>query len=225
MNSHSMKADWAAIFDWDGVIVNSSDLHARSWDMLAAEGGRTLPPGHFERGFGRKNEQIIPEILGWAQAPAEVRAIAARKEVLYRRLVQETGLALLPGVADWLSALRQAGVPCVIGSSTERANIEVVLDLHGLRDSFDGIVCGDDVAEGKPHPGIFLKAAGKAGREPQRCVVFEDALVGIAAARAGGMKVVAVTTTNAAAALAGADRVIDRLDELHVEDVRGLLGA
>jgi beta-phosphoglucomutase family hydrolase len=215
-------AQWAALFDWDGVIVDSSRLHARSWEELAREEGLALPAGHFKHGFGRKNEAIIPEILKWAFEPDEVRRLSLRKEELYRESVRTEGLELLPGVKAWLDALRGAQVPCVIGSSTVRANIEVMLDALDLRPYFSGVVTGEDVQEGKPHPEVFLRAAVSADRSPARCVVFEDAVVGIQAARAGGMRVVAVTTTSPAAALSGADLVVDRLDQLTLTTVAAL---
>jgi len=208
---------WSAVFDWDGVLVNSSRLHERSWDLLAAETGRVLPPGHFQKGFGRKNEQIIPEILEWTTNDLEIAAIAVRKEEIYRSLVRAEGLPLLPGAREWLDELKRQGVTCVIGSSTERRNIDLVLAAHGIGDYFDSIVSGDDVREGKPHPGIFLTAASRIEADPSSCVVFEDARVGIQAARAAGMRVIAVTTTLPRTSLRDVDLVVDRLDELSVE--------
>ena len=216
------KADWAALFDWDGVVVDSSRLHALSWDLLAAAEGLTLPDGHFKKGFGRKNESIIPGILGWTSDAAEIRRLSLRKEEFYRQAVRQQGLELLPGVRTWLEALRAAGVPCVIGSSTVRANIDVVLDVLQVRSFFRDVISGDDVQHGKPAPDIFLRAAERAGHRPDRCVVFEDAVVGIQATRAGGMRVVAVTTTSPAAALAEADLIVDRLDQLSVAQVGAL---
>lgn len=214
---------WAALFDWDGVIVDSSRLHALSWEDLAREEGLPLPEGHFKLGFGRKNEAIIPEILRWTTDPVEVRRFSLRKEELYRQSVRKSGLELLPGVRAWLESLRGAGVPCVIGSSTVRANIEAVLDRLEVGEFFSGVITGEDVTEGKPHPEVFLRAAGLAGLPAGRCIVFEDAAVGIEAARAGGMRVVAVTTTSPAAALVRADRIVDRLDELRLEDMAALV--
>ena len=89
-------ADWGALFDWDGVIIDSSSHHEESWERLAREEARTLPPDHFKKGFGRKNEFIIPKLLGWAHDPAEIRRISLRKEALYRDVVAERGLSALP---------------------------------------------------------------------------------------------------------------------------------
>ena len=207
-------ADWGALFDWDGVIIDSSSHHEESWERLAREETRTLPPDHFKKGFGRKNEVIIPKLLGWTHDPAEIRRISLRKEALYRDVVAERGLSALPGVRTWLERLRDAGVPCAIGSSTHRANIDLSLGLIGLAEFFSGIVTAEDVSHGKPDPEVFLTAAARIARPPERCVVFEDAHVGIAAARAGGMRVVGVATTHPAGELTAADLAVQRLDEL-----------
>src|ERR1700678_3234443 len=111
-----------AIFDWDGVIIDSSAAHEESWERLAREERRRLPPGHFKAGFGRKNEYIIPNILGWPGDPPEVRRLGRRKEQWYREVVRERGIDPLPGVREFLAALQAAAVPCAIGSSTEREN-------------------------------------------------------------------------------------------------------
>jgi HAD superfamily hydrolase (TIGR01509 family) len=212
------------IFDWDGVIIDSSRQHEESWERLAAEERRALPPGHFKMGFGKKNEWIIPELLGWAREPAEIHRLSLRKEALYRDIVVERGLEALPGVKIFLGRLRDAGVPCCIGSSTHRKNITTILGVLGFAGLFGGMVTAEDVTLGKPHPDVFLKAAAKIGRSPANCVVFEDAFAGIEAARAGSMKLVGVATTYPAEELAGkVDRVVRRLDEVAVEDLARLV--
>jgi HAD superfamily hydrolase (TIGR01509 family) len=213
-----------AIFDWDGVIIDSSRQHEESWERLAAEEGRTLPAGHFKEGFGKKNEWIIPNLLHWSNEPGEVHRLSLRKETLYRVIVLERGLEALPGVRDFLERLRVAGVPCCIGSSTHRENIAAIIHVLGFEDFFAGMVTAEDVTHGKPHPDVFLKAAAKIRRAPASCVVFEDAFAGLEAAHAGGMKAVAVATTHPAERLAGrAHRVVHRLDELTVADLAQLV--
>lgn len=210
----TLTAPWGALFDWDGVIIDSRAIHEESWERLARETGQGLPEGHFLKGFGRKNEFIIPEILAWTRDLEKIRALSLRKEALYREIVAERGLEALAGVRSWLEKLRDASVPCAIASSTHRANIDLSLRTIGLQEFFVAIVTAEDVVLGKPDPQIFLTAAARVERPPARCVVFEDAHVGISAARAGGMRVVAVTTTHAASELAKADLVVQRLDEL-----------
>ncbi|MCX7886660.1 MAG: HAD family phosphatase [Verrucomicrobiae bacterium] len=208
---------WAAIFDWDGVIVDSSAAHKLSWERLAAEERRRLPPGHFERSFGMKNEEIIPHLLGWTSEPLEVRRLSLRKEELYRQIIRQQGTVALPGVAGLLDRLHAAQVPCAIASSTHLENILCTLGAIGFGKYFREIVSAEDVERGKPAPDIFLRAAQKLDVLPSRCVVFEDTAVGIEAARRAGMKVVAVATTHSPDKLSGADRVVHSLDGLPVE--------
>ncbi len=211
-----MNRKRGAIFDWDGVIINSAAHHEISWERLAKECGKPLPENHFKRGFGMKNEVIIPELLHWSTVPTEIRILSLRKEAIYREVVREQGIEALPGVVKWLRALQEAEIPCVIASSTHRENITTTLDVLGLAEFFPQTVTAEDVKRGKPDPEVFLTAAQRIGVEPKDAVVFEDALVGIAAAKAAGMRVVAVATTEPREKLAHADWVVDRLDELSV---------
>jgi HAD superfamily hydrolase (TIGR01509 family) len=213
-----------AIFDWAGVIVDSSSQHERAWERVAAELGLPLPADHFERGFGLKNERIIPDILSWTGDAAEIRRISLRKEALFREELRETGIVLLPGVAPFLEALRGAGVPCVVGSSSHRENISVALEVLGV-DVFESMVTAEDVSAGKPDPEVFLLAAERIGVPPRRCVVFEDVPAGVEAARRGGMKAVAVTTSHPREALAAADLVLERLDQLSLDALASLVEA
>jgi HAD superfamily hydrolase (TIGR01509 family) len=211
-----MSSKRGAIFDWDGVIINSAAHHEESWERLAHEVGKPLPLGHFKRGFGMKNEAIFPNILRWTSDPGEIRELSLRKEEIYREVVQERGIKPLPGVEPWLRTLRTADIPCVIASSTHRLNITTTLQVLGMGHFFSAIVSAEDVSHGKPDPEVFLTAAARIGVGPDHGVVFEDALVGIAAAHAAKMKVVAVTTTEPKEKLAHADWVVARLDELNV---------
>jgi len=213
-----------ALFDWDGVIIDSSRHHEESWERLAVEENRPLISGHFKRSFGMKNEAIIPKILGWTADSAEVSRLSLRKEELYRETVRERGVEPLPGVSKLLTILRTAEIPCVVASSTHRANIELSLARMDLGEFFSDIVSAEDVSHGKPDPEPFLLAAERAGCDARRCVVFEDALTGVEAGLAAQSRVVVVTTTNPREVLerSGAHRVVDRLDELDLDDLLDL---
>lgn len=218
-------SEFAAIFDWDGVVIDSSALHERSWDLLAEETGRILPEGHFLLGFGKKNQLIIPTILDWTHDEAEIEALSIRKEELYRELVKEQGVTILPGARELLTALKEAGIPRSVGSSTPRVNLDAIFETTGLGELFDAVVSANDVTHGKPAPDVFLKAASLLGFEPAKCVVFEDALFGIEAAQRGGMKVVGVATTNPPELLAHADRVVPTLAGVDLAMLRSLFAA
>ena len=216
--------EFAAIFDWDGVVIDSSEKHEKSWELLSAETGLPLPPDHFKRGFGRKNQIIIPEILNWSHDPAAIACLADRKEELYRQLVRADGVKILPGARELLAALKSAGIPRAIGSSTPRANLEAIFAFTGLHEFFDAVVSAEDVIHGKPAPDVFLRAAALLDMPPVQCVVFEDALFGIEAAQRAGMKVIAVATTNPIDLLLHASRALDSLEEITVADLRGIFG-
>ena len=187
-----------AIFDWDGVIIDSHDQHERSWSMLAAEEGNTLPEGFFKQSFGMRNEAIIPRFFNhWADTdnPKEISRLADRKEHLYRSLVRDEGIEPLAGVCQLL--------------------------VIGLSSYFTAITASEDVSAGKPDPEVFLKAAAKAGGTPEHSVVFEDAHVGIAAGLAANMKVIAVATTHPAESLGDAHLVCEDLTGITARTVLG----
>lgn len=209
----------AVIFDWDGVVVDSSAHHERSWEIVAERRGLPLPEDHFKRGFGKKNNVIIPD-LGWATSNDEIEELARDKEETYRALVREHGIAPLAGVRELLTALQAGGVSAAIGSSTERANLDLLLDLMDLRRFFQVIVSGEEVTHGKPDPSIFLLAAERLGQAPHDCLVIEDAHVGIEAARRADMTVLAVATTHPLSALQDADAAVESLSGVSPQTLR-----
>jgi len=214
---------FGAIFDWDGVIIDSGNLHEESWRRLAQEIGKSIAPESFVRGFGMKSEQVIARVHGWSQEAAEIVRLTNRKEELYREILAETEIAPLPGVTEWLARLQKSGVPCAIASSTPRANIEVLLTRFGLKETFPVVISAEDVVHGKPDPEVFLKAAERLRLDPRDTVVFEDAWVGIEAAHAADMSAIAVATTHSPEQLRRADLVVSRLDELSVARVTELM--
>ncbi len=221
--NRSMK-QWGVLFDWDGVVIDSSAQHERAWELIAAERGLPLPEGHFKAGFGKKNEVIIPA-LGWATDAAEVQALSFRKEELYRELVARDGVLILPGARELLLSLKEEGVPRALGSSTPRENLDALFAATGLDALFDEIVCGSDVLHGKPDPEVFLKGASLLALEPVRCIVIEDAFAGIEAARRAGMKVVGVATTNPLNELRMCDLAFASMEEVSIGQLSALAGS
>ncbi len=217
--------DIGLLFDWDGVVIDSSRQHEESWHLLAAEIGEVLPEGYFKQTFGMKNQEIIPTWLPRLRGDvAGIQALGDRKEALYREIIHREGIAALPGIKPFLIAARDSGIPASVGSSTPRANIDAIIGLAGLEDLFQAIVCAEDVQQGKPHPEVFLKGAEKLGRDPTRCIVFEDAFVGIQAGKAGGMKVVGIATTHPAEALTQADLALPSLEGITPLELAQRLG-
>ena len=127
------------IFDWDGVVVDSSMIHKASWEDLARETKRELPENHFSMGFGKRNQVIIPEILKWTSDPEQIEAWGKRKEELYRQRAKIDGISLLPNIKPLLKDLQQSKISCAIGTSTELANLRLAFTQHPIENFFNGI--------------------------------------------------------------------------------------
>ncbi|MEI6534760.1 MAG: HAD family phosphatase [Verrucomicrobiaceae bacterium] len=207
------------IFDWDGVVIDSHAAHEESWGMLFDELGRPMPGDFFKKTFGIRNQQIIPAWFDFVHADdhREIARLGDRKEELYRDILRRDGIEPLPGVLALLQELKALGIPRAVGSSTPRLNIETVMEMAGLNGLFDAMVSAEDVTLGKPDPQVFLKAAQKIDRSPERCLVIEDAYVGIEAGKRAGMKVVAVATTHPLGSLKAADAAFANLAGLGAE--------
>jgi beta-phosphoglucomutase len=217
--SDSLKG---AIFDLDGVLVDTGWAHRQSWYDLAEKEGFSMTDEFFYSTFGMQNYQIIPMLLGRDASPEEVKRLSDWKEQRYREIIAEK-LTAAEGAISLLGDLKSEAFRLAVGSSAPRANLELVLDCTDLRDYFDAYVTGEDVTRGKPAPETFLKAAEKLSLDARRCVVVEDAVQGVEAARAAGMAVVAVTTTRSREDLAGADIIVDSLAQLNARQFIELL--
>lgn len=201
-----------AIFDHDGVLVDSLELHQQAWLELGRRTGLPFTPEFIRETFGMTNPMIFRRLRGNDLSEDEVARYGALKEVCYRDVARGR-LELMAGVRELLDALTAAGVKLAIGSSGPRANLELTVESCGLSGRFAAIVSLEDIRHGKPDPEVFLIAADRAGALPAGTAVFEDAPVGIQAAKAAGMRAVGVASTHPVGALAtvGADEVVENL--------------
>ena len=189
------KPNIAVLFDMDGVLVDSYDAHLESWLVVAKEQGENFTKEDFDSVFGRTSFEIIEEL--WTNSKLsreEMLQLDDRKEAIFREILQKD-FPGMPGAKELIVALDNAGFQLAVGSSGPPENIEFVLNQLGVKERFDAIVTGKDVKRGKPDPEVFLTAAQKVGVEPSRCVVIEDAPLGVVAAHAGGMKCVGMAST------------------------------
>jgi beta-phosphoglucomutase len=217
---------YAAIWDMDGTLVDTAELHFRAWTAAARERGRPFSRDDFTRTFGQRNPDIIHILFGDAIVADEAAEMADRKEVLYREAAAG-GVSLLPGVGALLEGLDRMGFRQAIGSSAPRANLELILRVTGTERFFSAVVAMEDTQRGKPDPEVFQIAARRLGAAAERCVVLEDAVAGVQAAKAGGMKCIAVRFvghhSEESLRKAGADLVAATLEHVSAETVRGLL--
>jgi HAD superfamily hydrolase (TIGR01509 family) len=201
-----------AIFDHDGVLVDSFDFHEQAWLELEKRTRLGFTPEFIHQTFGMTNPSIFRRLLGDEVSDEDVERYGDLKEECYRDVARGR-LRLLDGMRELLDGLTQRGVKLAIGSSGPLANLELTVSDCGLNGRFVAIASLEDITRGKPDPEVFLVAAAKAGARPARSVVFEDATVGIQAAKAAGMYAVGLTTTHPAGRLTevGADEVLESL--------------
>jgi beta-phosphoglucomutase family hydrolase len=191
----------AALFDMDGVLVNNSRFHRAAWRRLAQEEGFALTdPEFWRQAIGRPVEEAVPRILGRPVPPAEAARLAQRKTALYHELA-DGHAAPVPGVVEFVRALAATGVPRALATSAVADSAARILEGLGLAAVFPVRVTAGQVRRGKPDPEVYLTAAARLGVPPVACVVFEDAVVGVEAARRAGMAVVGLTTAHADAEL------------------------
>ena len=207
-----------AIFDHDGVLVDSLAFHQQAWVELGREACLPITAEFIHETFGMTNPSIFRKLFGGEIAPADAQRYSDQKESAYRTLAKGK-ITLMEGVRDVLDGLTGAGARLAIGSSAVLPNLELTIAECGLEGRFAAIASLEDITRGKPDPEVFLVAAKKVGIPPSRAVVFEDAPVGIQAAKSAGMRAVGVMTSHDEQALwdAGADEVVERLTGYDVD--------
>ncbi len=214
---------YAAIWDMDGVLVDTGQEHYQSWVEALAKRKVLLTYEQFSATFGMNNTSILKLWLGADTPQSEIDAVGNEKEVIFRQLVAGR-IQPLPGVRALLEGLKKAGFRQAVASSAPQANIDVELDTTRLRPFFDAVVSASRLP-GKPDPAVYLEAAARLGVAPADCVVVEDAVAGVEGARRAGMRCIAVTNTNTAASLAAADLVVDSLEQVSAETISRLLSS
>lgn len=184
----------ALIFDLDGVLVHSMPLHTAAWERYLADLGIQIEDLE-RRMHGKRNSELVCDLIDPALPEDVIFEHGAAKERLFRKMLLESGISQyrVPGVVEFLE--RHQDLPKAVGSNAELANIDFVLDRFNLRPFFRVIVNGSQVQRPKPFPDIYLNAAKQLETTPANCIVFEDSPTGVEAARAAGMRIVAVETT------------------------------
>ncbi len=209
----------ACIFDLDGVVVDTAKYHFIAWKALAKELGFefTIEDNERLKGVSRMQSlEILLEIGGLDFPEAEKQAMAEKKNELYVSYIEKMSPEeTLPGVAKFLQELRSKGIKTALGSASK--NAPMILGRIQLSGMFDVVIDGNSISEAKPNPEVFLKGAEKLGIEPENCVVFEDAIAGVEAARNANMYCIGIGNP---ANLGLADLVIPGFDGFTVEKLK-----
>ena len=217
----------AVIFDLDGTLVDSYDAHYEAWRAISATHGVAVTVDDYYSHFGRRNEDLLREC--WMRAGKgeltadEIHALDHEKEAAYRALVAHR-FPIMDGARELVASLRADGFRTAVGSSGPPANVALAIQGLALENAFDAVVTGRDVRRSKPDPECFLLAAERISVPPERCVVFEDAPAGIAAAKAAGMRCIAITSKgHTVERQREADLVFPTVKTVTVAAVRALL--
>jgi HAD superfamily hydrolase (TIGR01509 family) len=199
----------AVIFDMDGVLLDSGAHHRDAWRQLLTDLGVEAAPDFWRCTIGRPAEEAVVKLLDRPVDAEEAAALARRKREHYARLAAR-GTRAVAGALAFVTMLAGERVPRAVATSALRHDVESLLSEIGMREHFEVIVTANDVRWGKPNPEVYLRAAELLGLPPKGCLVFEDAVVGIHAARNAGMRVIGLTTSHTVRELlaAGAERAI-----------------
>jgi len=201
------------LWDMDGVIADSNPFHFAAWQETFAKRKVKFTKEDFTKLCGAKNDFIIRSILEEGLSEEDIKITAQEKESSFRTNARGN-IKLFPGVIKLLDTIKKGTFELALVSSAPKENIDFVIGELGIEGYFDCIVYGREVAESKPSPQIYLLAAQKLGAEPKDYIVIEDSPLGIKAAKAAGMRCLAVTNTHLKEELNEADQVVDSLEDV-----------
>lgn len=208
MTTPAVAARRALLFDMDGTMFDNMAYHGQAWLAFFARRGLALDEAaFFADTAGRQNHEIFRSYLDVHLSDLECAQLAQEKESLYRELYT-AHRAPMPGLLELLALARAQGFALAVGTAAPLDNIHFLLDALDLRRHFDTVVGAAEVAHGKPAPDIFLLAAERCGVPPAQCIVFEDAPLGVEAARRAGMPCVVLTSTSPASNFAAFENVL-----------------
>lgn len=214
------SSDWAAIFDMDGVVVDTVGLHFQAWKRMFEEHGHPFTFDDYKAkvdGIPRRDgaRAILTEL-----SDADLERACGIKQGYFLEMLDREKIPAYPGTVALIKAIRASGRKAALISSSK--NLPRIIKSAGVEDIWDAIVSGTEIKKGKPDPEVFLTAASRIGMPPARCVVVEDASQGVEAARRGGMKCVGIDRHNDPGRLAKADIVVKDLSEIGLKDVEAL---
>lgn len=212
----------SAIFDMDGVLVNNNPWHIQAWITFAERHGLSITPQEVESHFGNTNRDYLTFLFRKELQPHEIEELAEEKEMIYRSLCEQY-IEPVNGLIHFLEQLKKFQFGIAIATGGPLSNVRFVMDKLKTSHLFDVYVYDSMVKKGKPDPELFLKAAELLGTSPRHCVVFEDSVHGIEAARRASMLPVGINTSGNREKLKNASLVVNDFTELTAESVLEML--
>ncbi len=212
----------AVIFDLDGTLVDNNAYHIKAFQAFYDNIGKPFTTEEYKQHInGRVNREIFDYVFNTTLSPEQSEAYTNEKEALYRELYAEH-IKPIDGLINFLEELEKAKIPKAIATSGIIPNINFMFEHVPIKNYFYSVIDSTQIAQGKPHPEIFLKAAISVNAVPSECIAFEDSIAGIRSAKAAGMKVVALTTTHTAEEVKEADLVVKDYTEISLTKLREL---
>lgn len=228
-----MEKGWAyggIVFDFNGTLLWDMDLHERVWNEVSVHHrGRPFSGDEWHHSVvGRTNVEVARLVLGHDPTAAEAEAFSEEKEETYRELLVSLPgrVRLVDGAVALFETCLNAGIEIAIGTAAGKSNVDFYIETFGLLKWFhrERIVYDDGTMPGKPDPALFATAIARTGVEPSRCIVVEDGVLGIRAARAAGAGKVygiwADETVRATLSTVELDRVIHTYRDVTLDDFR-----
>lgn len=211
------------IWDMDGVLIDSMEIHFAVWREVFSELGVPFERKLFNRHFGTTNLETISTVLGDRLSHQEALALAEKRQALFEREAIHQA-QLIPGVKHWLELFQRNQISQAVASSNAQKFIEVIADHLKISCFFNAIVSAENLAS-KPDPAVFLETAKRMRVTPSHCLVIEDAVAGVEGARRAGMKCMAVATTTPTSALSAAGLVIPSFSALTTDMLLAVMQA
>lgn len=219
------------IFDFDGVITDSEILHLRAFNRVLTQYGIEIAKKEYYKDYLGLTDVDCFNLIAERNRPKldgqQIKNLVKQKNEIFEELAKTEG-RIIEGVRDFMQMLQKSNVPMAICSGAVRAEIELILEQARLRSLFAVIVSAEQVKKGKPHPEGFLITLKKLNGVvvspilPGQCIVIEDSHWGLEAAKKAGMHTIAVTNSYDAVQLSMAEKIVTRLDELNMDDLRKL---
>jgi len=208
------KYNFAVIFDADGVLVDSNPFHKIAMRQFCEKYGIHLTEQKMKREiFGRTNKDWLSKIFKDDLTEQQLKKYEEEKESLFRKLFKPY-IKPVNGLIGFLEQLKIHNITRAVASSAPKVNVDFFLSYTGVRPYFPVIIDGDEIEHSKPHPEIYLKTVEIIKFPPENCIVIEDSLSGVEAARTAGCKVIGITTTHSKEELHNTERIIDDFNEL-----------
>lgn len=177
----------AVIFDMDGVIYDTEAFYLKHWIQVFEEYGYKMTKEIYIKAMGRGRKKVKEYFKSIFGDDLPIDEMYIKKDKLLFDAIRNKEVPLKPGALEFLSYLKNNNIKTALATSAKRERLDIQLEDSPIVQYFDAIVCGDDVVNSKPDPEIFLKAAGKIGANPEKCIVIEDSEAGIKAAHDGKM--------------------------------------